>query len=162
MINFLKNLFKKNPAIHSDKKTTLLDFQVKWKQLEDKGCSDYQTLNENERVWFNIQSFMSALDDGGLISYYYNTGADHMIETTADLKKLGLDAIVEQLEKINQLFPDIEILKDFDKRNDVINSWDHENDDDLNATLNEAEKNIAGLSDLMEEKLVEYILENKL
>jgi len=162
MITFLKNLFNKKPVTPIEKKASLLDFQANWLKLEKKGCSNYQSLNENERVWFNIQSFMSAFDDGGLISYYYTAGADHMVETTTDLKKLGLNAVVEELEKINQLFPDMEILKDFDKRNEIIDSWDHENDDDLNVTLNQAEKNIADMSDLMEEKLIEYILENKL
>ena len=58
----------------------LMDFQEHWEQLVDRAFEKggYSRLSDDERVWFNLQSLTQAIYDGGIISYYYNSSADHL------------------------------------------------------------------------------------
>ena len=107
----------------SDDKKTLLDFQVDWEKLVDKAISDYNSLSIEERIWFNIECLIAAVDNGGLVSHYYNSGADHNKETIIDLATLGFQDIADLLLQINKLFPNNEPSINIDERNDVISSW---------------------------------------
>ncbi len=102
---------------------TLLDFQADWVRVVDKGCADYNSLSTDERVWFNLESLIGQVDNGGLISHYYNSGADHNKETMEDLISLGFSDIADLLIQINSLFSNRQPPTNMDERNDIISSW---------------------------------------
>lgn len=60
----------------------LFDFQEDWEKLVGKVFQHgYRSLTPEETVWFNVQSLTQAVNDGGLISFFYNSGADHLEDT---------------------------------------------------------------------------------
>ena len=107
----------------SNNKKTLLDFQTDWKKLVDKALSNYSSLSADERIWYNIECLIAQVDNGGLISHYYNSGADYNKETIMDLITFGFQDIADLLLQINKLFPNSEPSTDINERNDVISSW---------------------------------------
>jgi len=105
------------------KNNSLIDFQENWKKLVDKAFENYTSMSKDERIWFNIQCLIQAVDNGGLISHYYNSGADFNLETIQDLNSLGFQEIAAILSKINQLFPNHQPSKSIEERNEVMESW---------------------------------------
>jgi hypothetical protein len=49
-----------------------LDWKDSWENLVTK-CENegYEKLTSDERVWYNIRSLIDAVDNGGVISFYY-------------------------------------------------------------------------------------------
>ncbi|MEZ4974549.1 MAG: DUF4375 domain-containing protein [Cyclobacteriaceae bacterium] len=138
----------------------LFDFQDKWEKLVDKSFSKgYGTLTDSERVWFNVQTLIQDVDNGGLISHYYNSGADTILDTIEDLKKLGADDIVYLIRQMNDLFPNSTPPKDIDKRNEIINSLDS---DGLDERLTKLDNEFYSKEKDLELKLVDHILQNRL
>jgi hypothetical protein len=105
------------------KQKSLLDFQDHWQYLVNKASADYNSLTQDERVWLNGQSLLDQVDNGGLISHYYNSGADYNQETIEDLQWLGFSKLVGLLIRINRLFPSGQPSKDILERNEVIDAW---------------------------------------
>ena len=134
------------------------DFQKDWERIVDKASLDYYSLTMPERVWFNIQSLIIAVDDGGLASYYYNSEADYVFETIEDLRLMNMKDVVRILEKINHLFPNNSPSKDGQERNEVISKWP-ENHEQLLEVLNEEFYQYKGA---LEKALVNHIVKNKL
>lgn len=61
-----------------------------WKQLCKKWASrGYDSLSEPERVWFNTRTVIDSFENGGLISYFYNSGADDYDDMLTSLEALG-------------------------------------------------------------------------
>lgn len=107
-----------------------LDWQNDWEKLVDKWSNTgYECLTPDERIWFNVRSLIDAVSNGGLISFYYNPGADYLDETIEDLHKLGEQQVVNLIKKINKLFPNSKPPRDIDKRNEIIDSWDDKNEE---------------------------------
>lgn len=100
-----------------------MDFQVHWESLVNKAFADYGSLTRDERVWFNSQSLLGQLENGGLISHYYNSGADYNQETIEDLQWLGFSELAGLLIRINGLFPGGQPSTDIEERNQVIDTW---------------------------------------
>ncbi len=84
---------------------TLLDFQSDWVELVSKAMSDYNSLSKNERIWFNVESLIGQVNNGGLISHYYNSGADNNKDAIEDLISLWLPNVADLLVEMNKLFP---------------------------------------------------------
>ena len=83
----------------------------KWANLVDKAMRDYNSLTKNERIWFNLRVLIDSFNDGGLISYYYNSGAENVYETIEDLGILKLDKLATIIKKYNEiLFPKLVLL----------------------------------------------------
>lgn len=104
-----------------------LDRKGNWENLVDK-CENegYDKLTSDERIWYNIRSLIDAVDNGGVISFYYNYGADYLHETLEDLKKIEAQEVIGLIEQVNGLFPNSIPPRDIDERNSIINSWDEE------------------------------------
>lgn len=99
-------------------------WQAHWERLVDKWSqTGYESFTQDERIWFNVQCLTAAVNDGGLISYYYNSGADYMEETLDDLNKLEAQQVIAVLGKVNELFPNAKPPKDIEQRNVTIDSW---------------------------------------
>jgi len=132
---------------------TLLDFQDDWEKIVDKAFDDFSSLTKQERVWFTIQSLIDSVDNGGLVSYYYNSGADFVTEVIEDLDYLGCFATSNLIREFNQLFPNGKVPADIDARNDIITDWDEKYDD----LLNEADKEFYSQEESVETKLIAHI-----
>lgn len=132
---------------------TLFDFQADWEKLVDKGENHYDSLSADERIWFTIQSLISAVDNGGIISHYYNYGADHNAETMADLNTLGFPHVADLLKEVNNLFPDGQPSLDIDERNEIISDWPEEYD----ALLTRINQKFYEVEDQLEKSLIQHI-----
>lgn len=125
--------------------------QKAWVALCDKvDRKGYEHLSSDERIWFNVRILIDAVDNGGLISFYYNSGADYLDGLMADLKTIGAQDIVELLEQINALFPGQKPSRDIDKRNQVIDSW---HDGENNNLLEQLDKKFYALEAELETNL---------
>ncbi|MCD1261361.1 DUF4375 domain-containing protein [Paenibacillus athensensis] len=126
-----------------------------WQKLVNKLDElGYDQLTENERIWVNIRDLIDSFNDGGLISYYYNHGADYLEDMMDNLKELGAANILELVVKLNQLFPNGVPPKDIDARNDIISSWEDESIDEL---LEELDSEFDELVGELEARLVPVI-----
>ena len=133
---------------------TLIDFQSDWERLVYKGYADYNSLTKDERIWFNIGCLMGDVENGGLISHYYNSGADRNAETIEDLNFLGFSDIVDLLKVINQRFPNNQPSKDIDERNEVISNWQ---DEEYGFRLYEIDQIFFDRESELEQKLIQHI-----
>lgn len=53
------------------------DWQKRWEKLFEKPDSEgYESLTPDERAWYNVRGVIDSVNGGGIISYYYNHGAD--------------------------------------------------------------------------------------
>jgi Domain of unknown function (DUF4375) len=138
---------------------SLSDFHQNWVKLVNKAFADYNSLTRNERIWFSVESLIGQVDNGGLISHYYNSGADRNIETIEDLEHLGHHDIAELLVKMNQLFPGGQASKDINERNAVISNWPDGHHDSL---LDELDHKFYEGERSLELKLIEHITETGL
>jgi Domain of unknown function (DUF4375) len=106
------------------------EWEQRWNQLFDKyEEKGYLSFSSDERIWFNVRGLIDAIENGGLISFYYNYAADYLDDTLEDLKKLDAIDVINLLQKVNDLFPNGNPPKDIDERNEVIDSWDGQYDD---------------------------------
>ena len=134
---------------------TLLDFQTDWEKLVDKALSNYSLLSEDERIWFNIQCLIADVQNGGLISHYYNSGADHNKETIMDLVTLGFQDIADLLLQINKLFPNSEPSVDINERNNIISNWT--NVSELGNWLAKLDTHFYNRDEELEQKLISFL-----
>lgn len=132
------------------KNTDLGHFHDEWVKVVDKGFCDYSSLTDLERAWFNIQSLISLVSNGGLISYYYNSGANYLFETIDDLSCFGNEEIAKLLMKINSFFLKCDISNEFKKRNEIISNWDGKYD----LIFNDLDKEFFKRSENLEKALV--------
>jgi hypothetical protein len=127
--------------------------QSHWENLIDKyDYEGYDKLTSDERIWFNVRSLIDEVDNGGLISFYSNHGADYLEETIEDLKKLEAQEIINLIDQINSLFPNSMPSRDIDERNNIISSWD-DDDNDLNDLLESLDEKFYALEEELELRL---------
>jgi hypothetical protein len=135
--------------------SSLTEYREVWVRLVEKAFADYNSLTPAERTWFNVQSLMGAVENGGFASYYYNSPAERSRDTIEDLQNLGFPDIAALLIKINQLFPGGVPPADIDERNDVMETWDDEKAD----ILEECDDKFFGYEDELEEALIENVIQ---
>ncbi len=115
-----------------------MEWEHPWKELVNKYSDNgYEGLTPDERVWFNVRCLIDSVDNGGIISFYYNSGADYLEETIEDLNKLKASKAINLLKKVNKLFPNGKPSKNIAERNDVISSWEDEQNEKLFEKLDE-------------------------
>ena len=105
--------------------------QLRWEKIVDKASKHIDLLNPAEKVWFATMILLGQADNGGLISLYYNSAADHMTEILQALQQLKASKILHTIERMNTLFGDDKRLKNQDERNDIINAWEDGEYDDF-------------------------------
>ncbi|MFP5115214.1 DMP19 family protein [Bacillaceae bacterium C204] len=77
------------------------EWEQRWNQLFDKyEEKGYLSFSSDERIWFNVRGLIDAIENGGLISFYYNYGADYLDDTLEDLQKIDAIEVVHLLQKI--------------------------------------------------------------
>jgi hypothetical protein len=112
-----------------------------WTNIANKAINNYYSLNYSERIWFNCQVIIDSTQNGGLISYYYNSGAENVYDAIDDIKSLGFENIAGIIQKYNLiLFKGLEVPTDIYKRNEYINSLDESTDELLQSLETELTK----------------------
>ena len=126
----------------------------KWANLVDKAMKNYKSLTKNERIWFNQRVLIDSFNDGGLISYYYNSGAENVYETIEDLQILGLEKLVTIIKKYNEtLFHDKKVPKDINERNEFVSKLDEKTD----SILQDLESDFQDQLETLEKRLETFI-----
>lgn len=130
-----------------------------WKNVVIKGINQYDSLTFSERIWFNIRGIIDSTNNGGLISYYYNSGAENVYDAIDDLKSIGFENIADIIQKYNKiLFKGSIVPKDLEERNGFINDLDDKTDD----LLQNLEIDLTDLIDDLETELAKYLKQEKL
>ena len=111
----------------------------------------YEALSAEERVFFNIRVLIDSIENGGAISYFYNSGADHVEDCMEALDQLKAGEFKSQFQRVLELFPP-EAVQDFDARNRVINSWE-DADAAIDDLLEEVDDRLFQLTADLESKL---------
>ena len=138
----------------------LVDYQQKWVELvEREHHKGYNKLSSDEKIWFNVQILIQAIYDGGLISYYYNSGADYLAECEQALKIIGAEKLILLMTEVNKLFPN-GVPQTLDERNSIISAWP--DDGSIDRFLDPIEEAALREADLIEEKLISFIQNRKL
>jgi len=116
----------------------MIDLQTRWNSLCDRwAASGYGALSAEDRVWLNIRSLIDSIENGGLISFFYNSGADTLPDCLAALRRLGAFAVAREVERVADLFPK-GVPSSIDERNSIISAWpDAGPHDDLVAQVDE-------------------------
>jgi hypothetical protein len=132
------------------------DSEKQWQDLcrrwSDEG---YTALSRNEQTWLNVRALIDSTQNGGLISYFYNSGADTLSDCLEDLKVLEATEILKQVERVCELFPG-GVPKDLESRNEMINSWP-DGDEKIEALLYEVDDVLMPLMDDLERRLDEFL-----
>lgn len=128
-----------------------------WKSIFQKiEESGYGSLNNIERIWVNVDGLIGDVSGGGLISFFYNHGADNYEETIEDLNTIGAETAISLVNKIGVMFPGGKPSVNIEERNEIIDSWDH---DELNDLFESLDEEFYAIIDELEEKLEPIILE---
>ncbi len=134
---------------------SLYDFHDKWADIVEKSYLDgYDALTDHEKVWFNIQCLVQAVNGGGFIDYYSNKEADTVDDCVRALDVIGAANTRRLVERINGLF-EHGVPKDMDERNMEMEHWPTSND----AVINDFEIAYLAQKENIEELLVNFIVE---
>ena len=134
---------------------SLYDFHDKWEDILEKSNSDgNDALTEHEKVWFNIQSLVQAVNGRGLIDYYSNKEADTVDDCVRALEVIGAFNTRRLVERVNDLFEN-GVPKDIDERNMEMENWSTTNC----AVLNDFEIDYFAQEEDVEGLLVNFIVE---
>lgn len=131
------------------------DIHDKWEDLVEKACSEgYDALTEHEKVWFNIQCLIQAVNSKGFIGYYFNAEADAVDDCVRALDVIGAANTRRLVERVNGLF-EHGVPKDMDERNMEMDHWPTSNE----AVLNDMEIAYFSQEEDVEDLLVNFIVE---
>jgi hypothetical protein len=112
-----------------------------WSDLCDRAygtdMSAYAQMSEEERLWINVRNLIDSTWNGGLISYFYNSGADRLDDCLAGLRRLGAHDVIEQVQRVMALFGE-HVSTDGDERNVIIDAWS-DGDPTIDAVLDETD-----------------------
>jgi hypothetical protein len=132
-----------------------LSSQSEWHALCDKrsGLGGDAALTEDERVWVNI-CLIDSTNGGGLISFFYNSGADTLPDCLRALDILRAGDVRLQVERVCALFGD-SVPTDGSARNRIINSWPDNASRD--ALLKKVDRYLYGRFPDLETRLVGFL-----
>jgi hypothetical protein len=126
-----------------------------WYDLCDRWKNfGYARLSRTEKVWFNVRGLIDSIENGGLISYFYNSHADTLDDTLDALSELDATDVRNQVERMMALFPH-GVPANIAGRNNVINSWPDTDDmDDLVAEIDDC---LEPLMPVLEDRLGAFL-----
>lgn len=140
----------------------LLDFQGAWEKLVEKRFEKgLISLTNEEKIWYTSEVLIIDIQNGGLISHFYNGGADNLWETLKSLEQLNCNSLIEKINLIKDYFPDRTVSTDIYERNEVISTWS----DDIGNAIEKIEKEnptTQALAIDLENKIYDYIKSNEI
>jgi hypothetical protein len=130
-----------------------------WDRLRDRIERDgYESLTAREGAWVSVRSLIDTIQNGGLISYFYSSAADHIEECRAALRMLRQEAVLDCLDRAAELFPP-DSLASVETRNEAISEWG-DDDEEIDETLDEIDEELRELYEGLEEALDRYVMED--
>lgn len=131
-----------------------------WQALCDKWDREgYESLTPDEKTWLNIRSLIDSTNNGGLVSYFYNSGADTLNDCLEALTALEAEDVRGLVERLASLFPG-NVPTSIDERNAIISSWD--GDSRIEGMLEQIDDELFPKLDAVEEKLESFIRRSRL
>ncbi|KAA3624636.1 MAG: DUF4375 domain-containing protein [Flavobacterium sp.] len=124
--------------------------QPAWVIIVDLGFSDYEKLNREQRVWFNVEP----LTTGGLWDHYVNYGADKNSDTIDDLEYLNFHSVANQLRDFNRKYFPNGVPEGPDARQDEFDKFP---ENQLLKDIDEMDDKFWKISDNLEKTLLEHI-----
>ena len=100
-----------------------------WAKIASKAEDDYFSLDEKERVVYNLRKVMEAVNGRGLLRLYEDSDYYYAEDSVDDLYTAGLDEIASIIESANAMFPGGCPPEELEERIEIIDSWDHEYDE---------------------------------
>jgi hypothetical protein len=117
-----------------------------------------QTLTEPERVWVNTRALIDSVENGGAISYFYNSPADHLNDCMSALAQLELHGIAAALARVCAMFPG-GVPAALEGRNAIIDAWPQdEAGDERDARLSAIDHQIEALIPDAEARLQAFLV----
>ena len=139
-------------------KKKLFDFNDEWINLCNK-ANPLSNLSSKEKVWYFSQCLVQDVENGGIISFFYNYGADNFDETIKSLDVLEAGDIKKLVLKLAGLFPDKIQEMDIHARNEAIRNWPEGIYDKF---IDDADKEFYKLQESFEERIVNFIQKENL
>jgi hypothetical protein len=124
--------------------------QPAWVIIVDLGFSDYEKLNREQRVWFNVEP----LTTDGLWDHYVNYGADKNSDTIDDLEYLNFHSVANQLRDFNRKYFPNGVPEGPDARQDEFDKFP---ENQLLKDIDEMDDKFWKISDNLEKTLLEHI-----
>ena len=129
--------------------------QASLDRLSERGRTDgYGSLTDTAKVWLNIRSFIDSVENGGLISYFYNPSADTFTDCAAALQTLEARAVYEQVMRLAACFGS-SVPTNIEQRNDVIDSWSDDGYED--ELIQEIDDILMPLMPELEQRLAHFL-----
>lgn len=128
-----------------------------WHALCEKryGKDGYTALTKDEKVWLNVRGKIDSTNNGGLISFFYNSGADTLPDALDALNVLGAGDVRLQVERVCALFGD-QVPSSIDARNAIIDAWP-DGDRKLGALLEKVDDYLYGRFPDLEGRLEAFL-----
>jgi len=132
--------------------------EAKWHDVCDRwGRLGYAALTPSERTWLNIRCLIDSIQNGGLISYFYNSGADTLGDCLADLETLGATGVATEVNRVCVLFPE-GVPSTLKGRNEIIDSWPEEvGESEIDELLEHVDNTLVPLMAELEAQLSAYL-----
>ncbi|MGA7991288.1 MAG: DUF4375 domain-containing protein [Thermoanaerobaculia bacterium] len=121
-------------------------------------ASGFRDITEPERVWVNTRALIDSVENGGVISYFYNSPADHLSDCMSALAVLELPRIAAAVSRVAAWFPG-GVPPTVDGRNEVMDSWPQdEAGDERDARLAAIDHEIEALIPEAEARLQAFLV----
>ena len=114
----------------------------------------YASLSDAERTWLNCRLLIDSVENGGLISYFYNSGADTLADCLTALRRLDAAAVLACVERVAVLFGP-EVPPAVEERNRIINTWP--DGDPRDTLLEETDRELMPLVRDLDAKLEAFV-----
>jgi Domain of unknown function (DUF4375) len=113
----------------------------------------YDSLAPIERDWVNLRSLIDSIENGGLISYFYNSGANHLADCLEALRRIDAPRALHEVQRVCALFPG-GVPANIDDRNDLINSWaDSPKNEEIDTLLKDVDDRLMPMMEGLETQL---------
>jgi hypothetical protein len=128
-----------------------------WRALCDRWKNaGYSSLSDGERVWLNVRRLIDSVENGGLISYFFNSPADTLSDCRHALRQLGADDVLLRVERVAALFGE-QVPPTVAKRNEVIDSWP--DDEAYDQLLEQIDDELMPMMSELESKLDAFLVQ---
>jgi hypothetical protein len=118
--------------------------------------SGYEALNSDQRVWVETRAIIDATNNGGVVSYFYNSGADRYYDCLTALERLAVFKVRALLEEAGSLFGK-RVSASQDVRNSIISCWN--DGDTIDALLDRLDEQLYAEFPALEVRLSEFLAE---
>ncbi|MFB3101565.1 MAG: DUF4375 domain-containing protein [Gammaproteobacteria bacterium] len=136
--------------------SSLYDFDDKWTGIVEKAYSeDHGALTDHEKIWFNIQCLIEAVNNGGFVDYYSSSVAETVDDCLHALDVIGAVNSKKLVERVKNSLFEHGVPKDTKKRNMEMDHWPASKE----AVINDVEIAYFTQEENIEELLVNFIVE---